>query len=320
VRVSIAMTTYNGERYIIEQLESLLMQTCKADEVVIVDDCSTDLTPNIVNEFILIHSLANWKFLVRSENQGYVRTFREALSLTTGDVIFLCDQDDVWVIDKIKVMKEEMISNKKICMLSCSDIMVDEHLKQLSIKKKLIANKYITKHVKGSVRRIHGACIRLNDFSGAIGCLCAITRSLCDKYLQMPIYTTAHDYALARLAELQGGYYFVNIPLVYYRRHSSNITNPNQKESEIACRIYGMEIELKDFKDLPIIFNCKQIINKYFIRRKHYLELRYSFLNQRDYKAFLLYTLYSIRRPWKLKTHLRLASDLFFVLKERLSG
>jgi len=319
-KVSIAMATYNGEKYIEEQLASLQAQTCKADEVIIVDDCSADSTPHIVSEFITKHNLDNWKLTIRTENQGYARTFRQALSQTTGDIIFLCDQDDVWLPEKIEIMKNTMTANSKICMLSCSDIMVNEFLKPLSSKPTPSPNGYITKHIRKSDINVIGTCIRLPDFSGTIGCLCAVTRSLCNKYLQMPIYTTAHDYALARLAEAECGYFFINLSLVYYRRHLSNVTDPNSsgnKESEVARRLYMLGIEMKDWKDLPIIFDSEHISNSYFNRIKRTAEIRCAFLEQSNMKTFFPYVLLSVRRPWKLKQHLRLLSDVYYILKEK---
>ena len=71
MRLSIVLSTYNGEAYITEQLDSILNQTRKADEVLIFDDCSTDNTPQIIEQFISEHTLTTWTFAVKQENKGW---------------------------------------------------------------------------------------------------------------------------------------------------------------------------------------------------------------------------------------------------------
>ena len=73
MKLSIVLSTYNGEAYITEQLDSILNQTRKADEVLIFDDCSTDNTPQIIEQFISGHNLTTWKFAVNHENKGWKR-------------------------------------------------------------------------------------------------------------------------------------------------------------------------------------------------------------------------------------------------------
>lgn len=92
-RVSVCIAAYNGARYILEQVESILSQLRADDEVVIVDDCSTDDTASVVAGIVDPRIR-----LIRAQtNRGYVRTFERAIGLATGDVIFLSDQDDIWL-------------------------------------------------------------------------------------------------------------------------------------------------------------------------------------------------------------------------------
>ncbi len=117
-RISIALATYNGEAHIQKQMESLLNQTRPADEVIVIDDCSTDATVKLVTQFLEDHALRNWKLYQNKENQGYKRNFYHALEYTTGDFIFLCDQDDFWLPQKLEVM--ECICEKQENILSLS--------------------------------------------------------------------------------------------------------------------------------------------------------------------------------------------------------
>lgn len=105
-RISVAMATYNGEKYIKEQLDSLLSQTLLPFEIVVVDDCSTDNTYAILEEYAEKFPIFH---IVRNEiNSLPAYTFRKAFSLTTGDYIAPCDQDDVWFADKLAKCYESM--------------------------------------------------------------------------------------------------------------------------------------------------------------------------------------------------------------------
>ncbi|WP_144281537.1 glycosyltransferase [Chryseobacterium echinoideorum] len=104
--VSVALCTYNGEKHLKEQIESILSQTLSANEIIICDDCSTDTTRDILAQYVLQYPDLI-KIYHNSENLGYVKNFEKALSLCTKDIIFLCDQDDIWMEDKIeKIIKD----------------------------------------------------------------------------------------------------------------------------------------------------------------------------------------------------------------------
>lgn len=116
--VSVVISSYNGEKYIIEQLDSIRKQTQRVDEVIIADDCSTDNTVSLVNNFIEKYDLSNWKIIVNNENKGWRRNFMEAMWSSNGDLVFPCDQDDIWRNDKVERMSDIMIKNPKISVLT----------------------------------------------------------------------------------------------------------------------------------------------------------------------------------------------------------
>lgn len=105
MKISLVMATYNGAKYLNEQLDSIKNQTLKLDEVIIVDDVSTDDTSYLVEKYISNHQL-NWMFIKNKENLGYKGNFKKGLEHASGDVIFLCDQDDIWHLDKVERMIE----------------------------------------------------------------------------------------------------------------------------------------------------------------------------------------------------------------------
>lgn len=97
---SVALCTYNGEKYLREQLDSILAQDSPVDEIVICDDGSTDGTASILKDYETKFSNI-FRIYFNSENLGYVRNFEKAMKLCTKDLIFLCDQDDIWYTDKV---------------------------------------------------------------------------------------------------------------------------------------------------------------------------------------------------------------------------
>lgn len=118
MKISVVMTTYNGEKYVEEQLDSIRVQTRKADEVLIFDDQSSDKTVKIIQHYIDDNKLNNWKITVNAVNKGWRMNFFDGIQETSGDVIFLCDQDDIWVPDKIEKMVQVLEHNEKISVLA----------------------------------------------------------------------------------------------------------------------------------------------------------------------------------------------------------
>ena len=104
-KISIAMTTFNGERYLREQLDSLYFQTLLPDEIVVVDDCSVDNTKEILEEY---HKKKGLIYYINESNVGVNKNFEKAISLCSGDYIALCDQDDVWFKNKIEQTRRMM--------------------------------------------------------------------------------------------------------------------------------------------------------------------------------------------------------------------
>lgn len=122
MKTSVIIATYNGSKFIEEQLDSILAQSVQPDEVVITDDGSRDNTKEIVQRYIDEHGLNGaWHFYANEKNKGYAKNFLDGAMLTTGDIVFFCDQDDIWTPNRIKKMSEVMAENSKINLL-CSNL------------------------------------------------------------------------------------------------------------------------------------------------------------------------------------------------------
>jgi glycosyltransferase involved in cell wall biosynthesis len=131
MKISIAMCTYNGAEFLPAQLQSILTQSRPPDEIVICDDRSTDDTQHLLKKFAS-ESPVPIKLHINDHNLGSVKNFERAISLCTGDVIALSDQDDVWRSDKLQTF-ESVLNNSPAAGIVFSDAaIVDENLKPLN--------------------------------------------------------------------------------------------------------------------------------------------------------------------------------------------
>ncbi|MDI6854251.1 MAG: glycosyltransferase family 2 protein [Deltaproteobacteria bacterium] len=128
--ISIAMCTYNGERFVQEQLESFSAQTRLPDEVVICDDSSQD------NTLALLHDFASRapfpvRIFINPENLGVAKNFEKAISLCSGDITALSDQDDVWLPEKLAIIERTFEASPEVGCVFSDAMAVDEHLQPL---------------------------------------------------------------------------------------------------------------------------------------------------------------------------------------------
>ena len=217
------MTTYNGERYIEQQLDSLLGQTHPIDEVVILDDRSSDGTAGRVRSFIDKNDLRHWRFEVNGKNLGYIDNFYKVIGLTTGDIIFLCDQDDIWHSDKIEKIVGLFNNKKKAQVINTGFRKVDGggsvipdknrwHYYNHDIIKGFAAKKTLKKISLGYI-------IKCNI---SPGCTSALTRETKALYLENATKQYPHDWEINTFGAMLDGLYFYNEELIDYRLHENN--------------------------------------------------------------------------------------------------
>jgi glycosyltransferase involved in cell wall biosynthesis len=205
MKISIAMTAFNGASYIIDQLNSFASQTRLPDEVVVCDDCSSDATAEILE--IFSSALPFPMIVVRNElNLGYIKNFEKAISLCTGDLIFLSDQDDVWYKDKIERMLTIKNSRPNINVLICDAMYADKNLNSAGIT------------VLQKVLMFSG---RKNDHIA--GACTAMTKEFRDFLLPFPENNLpAHDVYIHRWANLLDCKFVVTEVLQKWRIHDNN--------------------------------------------------------------------------------------------------
>ena len=122
--ISIALCTYNGEKYLSEQLDSIVKQTYKNIEIISVDDCSSDNTLKILQEYAERYPII--KVFSNSKNKGYTKNFEYAISLCKGEYISISDQDDIWMENKLELLLDKIKINDDLLVHSIS-LKVDEN-------------------------------------------------------------------------------------------------------------------------------------------------------------------------------------------------
>lgn len=223
MKLSIALAAYNGAPYITEQLLSILNQERPADEVILVDDGSTDGTDRIINAFLERYQPKNWYFFRNEKNLGYVRNFRRALSRTTGDLILLCDQDDIWYPHKTKLIEELFLSHPEIRVLDTSFQLMNEEGNNYEVpQKRGWINNNLLRAVpnrEGLARIPLGYVLQRNI---SCGCTMAFTSSVRNVYLKHSHGRIQHDWEINILGALQDGLYYLDRRLIRHRIHGNN--------------------------------------------------------------------------------------------------
>ena len=216
-RVSIAMATYNGARYVREQLDSFARQRRLPDELVVCDDGSCDSTLEIVNDFAR-RAAFPVRIAVNDANVGYTRNFEKALSLCDGELIFLSDQDDVWFDTKIEEILAYIESHPK-CLMVTHDLLITD--------KDLNPSTTFNTTARQAGRSVHtNFHMKLPALYCMPGCSMTIKKSWRDICLPFPRdISVAHDNWLDGLALLVGVRDLYDSPLQYYRRHGCNSAN-----------------------------------------------------------------------------------------------
>lgn len=206
VSISVCMAAYNGERYLREQLASILSQLGERDELVLVDDASTDLTPQILEE-ALRHPRVRMHRAI--SNQGPIASFEKAIGMATNNIIVLSDQDDVWAPTKLDVTRRAFDADPDlVALLTNAEYLVDG-----APTGRLLFPPGRAPRLGVWQQYVH------NDFAG---CCLAFHRRLLELALPFPRFISMHDWWLGTVALLEGRVSYRDSCEVLYRRHLNN--------------------------------------------------------------------------------------------------
>jgi len=201
-KISVCMATYNGEKYIYKQVSSILNQLSATDELIISDDKSNDQTISILESF----QDDRIKIFTNIKSKGPIGNFENALSKASGKIVFLADQDDIWLDNKIQTHKE--LHSKYDLVISDAKV-VDE-------SGQLIYDSFFEQ--RGSRSGLINNLIK-NSY---IGCCMSFNQKILNYALPFPTYIHMHDWWIGLIGELKGNTVFCNNKLMNYVRHQNN--------------------------------------------------------------------------------------------------
>lgn len=266
-KISVAMTTYNGEKYLREQLDSLYSQTRIPDEIIVTDDLSSDNTVKILEEYKKNKGL---KYFINEKRLGVNKNSEKCIKLCSGNYISFCDQDNIWFPEKIE---KSYIKLKEIEKNGIPSLVKVNHI-EINDKNEIIRYK-----------KMKDSCLFTDivfDFY-LLGCTMMINRKMLDYILPFPetsvVYGDAYVYYTSLIV---GNQYRISEPLMYYRRHFSNLTGKYKKDS-ISKKIFKIFIKLDRTKYFPLFYGriakrmeyISEVQNRYFIegRKEFYTKV-----------------------------------------------
>ena len=216
--ITILMATFNGERYIGQQLDSLLSQTLVPDRIVIHDDQSTDTTPQILTRYQQAHPELIDLVINPVNSGGSARNFMSMMLVERDDYLMLCDQDDVWLPDKIEQSYAKMTSMEAAwgsntpCLIHTDLTVVDTELHSLarSFRQSTFAN-YDRTRLRDQIIQNTGT-----------GCTMMYNRALAELITTEPQHMVMHDWWIALIAAAFGHIDHIDTPTVLYRQHQAN--------------------------------------------------------------------------------------------------
>ena len=221
-KVSVCMASYNSGEYIDLQLGSTLSQLNANDEVIIVDDLSSDGTPERIRTF----ADPRIRLIVHSKNTGVTRAFEHALRAASGDLLFLSDHDDIWAPDKVQLFRDAFAQGPNVQLVMSAVSLIDSEGVPFR-------NKRLDKD--GKFQRGFLRNVLKNDYQGSA---LAMRSNLLAPLLPFPAGRTyLHDAWIGTLNDrLGGGMTFIPTPLLLYRRHHQNVSRPMSLREKFLSR------------------------------------------------------------------------------------
>lgn len=222
-RVSVAMAVYNGEKYLRQQIESILYQLGNDDEIVISVDPSSDGSKAIAEDFAQQDKRIH---VIEGPGHGVIRNFESALTAVSGQYIFLADQDDIWLHDKLLTCLSNMVE-KNVTAVMHDAVVTDDSL-----------HKIRDSFFEGSYEPGVYHNIKRNRF---IGCCMAVKKEVLELALPFPKRLPMHDQWLGLMAKKLGTVIYIDKPLLFYRRHEQTLTG-QKKTSFVRKAIWRFNI------------------------------------------------------------------------------
>lgn len=239
-KIAILLSTYNGAEYLAEQISSIIQQTYANWQLFIRDDGSTDQTTQIIQKYQKMNQHIIFLNESHIENLGVKRSFMELLAVTQADYYMFCDQDDVWLPEKIQLTLNKMLKNrdKEVPRLVHTDLMVVDQ--DLQPQRPMFGRDF-----QDNFRDVL--------YSNSVtGCTVMINETLRQLLLKQPFdpkQIVMHDWWFALVAAAFGEIAYLAEPTILYRQHGNNTFGADVKGFQRLRRFFKMEQEIKRFTD-----------------------------------------------------------------------
>ena len=281
--ISVALCTYNGEKYLPEQLESIVSQSVPVHELVVCDDGSQDRTLEILHQFS-----DKAPFPVRifqnTVNLGSTKNFEKCLSLCQGDILFLCDQDDIWRADKVEKQVGYLEENPHVDAVFSDARVIDDLSRptQSTIWQEVEFNESPQRLWKAG--KAHEIL-----FEGFVvtGATLALRRSVLKQLVPFPVHVPKliHDAWIALVLSLEGRIQFITEPLVSYRMHASQQVGFGTQMKPVrlsdrllrdrAAKLTPIRQKAEDIREIykllrELSFVPREKLIKLYLRQKHF--------------------------------------------------
>jgi glycosyltransferase involved in cell wall biosynthesis len=285
--VSVVMATYNGEEYIVKQLETIRKQSQMPNEVIICDDCSTDNTVSIIRNYIKDYLLDGWYVYSNKDNLGFYDNFFKAISIAKGDTIYLADQDDLWDLKKIETIEKVYKENPKYVMIESNYRYIDSEDNEISKK--------INYHGKGDMEGVIPLTTQdMCKFAGS-GFTMSFKRLIYDTALERGLVDMKelfcfHDVLLGMVATALGECCMVTSIIDNHRLHMQNATQ-RKNSVHFADRTKQKQLDLVSgrMEKFKLIYNVckneekKECFNLFYEFAKN----RKQYIKKMSFKGFI---------------------------------
>lgn len=287
--VTVVLATYNGQKFIEEQLNSIIKQTVAINEVIISDDGSKDGTVSICQEFVRKHNLKDWIIIENKGKHGSYENFWNGLKRTSGEYIVLCDQDDIWLHDKIERMlkcfeeKQDMLGLASTFSRFNESGVICKHQNHPHIK-------------KGGLKKI--TIEEFAHFHEYLGMSMMIRKPIVDefnKYAEcVPMLHKSHDIILSFFSTINGGFYFLDQALTKRRSYKESTSNRlgNKEFNESGYKKknayrYALKAEYMNAFSVLTQLSEKDYLIKDFEKYKSIFYSRANYINNADLLLYI---------------------------------
>lgn len=293
--ISVVMATYNGEKYLTEQLESILSQTLPPEEIIVCDDRSNDGTVYILERFAKEGSI---RFYINDITLGVINNFKKASSLAkSANFIAFADQDDIWLPHKLQTLAEKILNHTD----QNFPAMVFSDLSIINKVGEIINNSLWNKFTIDPDKQTFKTLLTRNIVPG---CTMLINSHMRQELLNMPDTVYMHDAWLTFVAYTFKNYAYVKQPLVYYRQHDSNVTY------SVSTALSKPSFISKINEYISGTLLNKPLLNKELTLAEEFLSRFKHIMKEDDIQTFTEFLTLKSANFLRKKMHIRYINDL----------